>query len=102
MLISARENGDLGKGNNPMDETAITPRPGRWYFGDEWPGIRCGARTRAGTPCRKAALSGKTRCRNHGGLAGAPCGARNGNYKNGRWTKEAIAMRRGARGRIKA
>ena len=50
-----------------MDETEITPRPRRWLFGDEWPGTRCGARTRAGTPCRKAALSGKKRCRIHGG-----------------------------------
>jgi hypothetical protein len=33
---------------------------------------RCGAKTRAGTPCSKWALRGKTRCRNHGGLSTGP------------------------------
>lgn len=27
----------------------------------------CGAKTRSGTPCRKAPITGRTRCRNHGG-----------------------------------
>lgn len=38
---------------------------------------RCGARTRAGEPCRAPAVSGKARCRRHGGAAGA--GAKPGN-----------------------
>jgi hypothetical protein len=38
-------------------------------FGPDWPGKRCLAKTRRGTPCQKAALKGKTRCRLHGGLS---------------------------------
>ena len=36
-------------------------------FGVDWPGIRCHAKTRRGTPCLKPALKGKTRCQLHGG-----------------------------------
>jgi len=32
----------------------------------------CGARTRAGAPCRARCAEGKTRCRLHGGLATGP------------------------------
>jgi hypothetical protein len=57
---------------------------------------RCGAKTRSGTPCRSPAVSGKRRCRMHGGApgSGGPKGARNGNYKHGRYTVEAIASGR--------
>jgi hypothetical protein len=56
---------------------------------------RCGARTRAGTPCQRPALRGRTRCRLHGGLSpGAPRGSRNGNYRDGSWTKETLEERR--------
>ena len=41
-------------------------------FGPNWPGKRCLAKTRRGTPCQKAALKGKTRCRLHGGLSIGP------------------------------
>ena len=41
-------------------------------FGPNWPGQRCGATTRSGTPCKKAALKGRARCRNHGGCATGP------------------------------
>ena len=41
-------------------------------FGPNWPGKRCLAKTRQGTPCQKAALKGKTRCRLHGGLSTGP------------------------------
>jgi hypothetical protein len=57
--------------------------------------LRCGARTRAGTPCQCPALRGRKRCRLHGGLSpGAPRGIGNGNYKDGAWTTEAIEERR--------
>ena len=36
-------------------------------FGVDWPGIRCHAKTRKGTPCLKPALKGKNRCQLHGG-----------------------------------
>lgn len=56
---------------------------------------RCGARTRAGTPCERPAISGRTRCRLHGGMSpGAPRGPKNGNYRNGSWTLEALEERR--------
>ena len=52
---------------------------------------RCGAKTRAGSPCQRPALRGHSRCRLHGGLSpGAPRGSKNGNFKNGGWTAEAI------------
>ena len=57
---------------------------------------RCGARTRSGGPCKSAPVTGRRRCRMHGGAdgSGAPTGARNGNYKHGRYTEELQATRR--------
>ena len=56
---------------------------------------RCGAKTRAGTPCRKAALKGKTRCRLHGGRSpGPPRGERNPAYRTGEHTAEAVTERK--------
>ena len=57
---------------------------------------RCLARTRRGTPCQSPAVAGKTRCRMHGGAAGsgAPKGKRNGKYRHGGFTTEAIDERR--------
>ncbi|UQV19065.1 hypothetical protein MU852_04160 [Brevundimonas albigilva] len=55
---------------------------------------RCGARTRAGTPCQAPAIRGKRRCRMHGGRStGAPKGEANGNYQTGAWTQETIQAR---------
>jgi hypothetical protein len=56
---------------------------------------RCGARTRAGTPCMSPAVRGKCRCRMHGGAAGsgAPRGNRNA-VKHGFYTRAAITARR--------
>jgi glucans biosynthesis protein len=56
---------------------------------------RCGARNRAGEPCRCPAIRGRSRCRLHGGLSpGAPEGNANGNFKTGYWTAEAVEERR--------
>lgn len=56
---------------------------------------RCGAKTRRGTLCQCPAIRDRSRCRIHGGLStGAPRGDRNGNFKDGAWTKEAQAERR--------
>jgi hypothetical protein len=51
---------------------------------------RCGAKTRAGHPCRQAAVRDRSRCRMHGGAkgSGGPRGNRNGNYKRGHYTRE--------------
>ena len=57
--------------------------------------LRCGAKTRSGKPCIAPAVSGKRRCRMHGGApgSGAPPGNKNA-LKNGRYTREAIQQRR--------
>jgi hypothetical protein len=57
--------------------------------------LRCGAKTRSGKPCQSPAVSGKRRCRMHGGAAGsgAPRGNKNA-LKNGLYTREVIAERR--------
>ena len=58
---------------------------------------RCGARTRAGKPCRAPAVGGKRRCRLHGGAPG------NANaLKNGFYTKAAVAERRQLRALLRA
>jgi hypothetical protein len=52
-----------------------------------------------GGPCKSAPVTGRRRCRMHGGAdgSGAPTGARNGNFRHGRYTKEVAATRRGLR-----
>ena len=56
----------------------------------------CGAKTRAGGACQQPAMpNGK--CRLHGGKSpGAPRGERNGNYRHGLRTIEAMTERREA------
>ena len=64
---------------------------------------RCGAKTRGGRSCQCPALRGRKRCRLHGGLSpGAPRGSKNGNFKNGDWTAEAIEERRWLRSLVRA
>ncbi|MGA8696874.1 MAG: HGGxSTG domain-containing protein [Xanthobacteraceae bacterium] len=64
---------------------------------------RCGAKTRAGTPCQRPAIRGRRRCRLHGGLStGAPRGAKNGNFKNGDWTADAVAERQWLRSLVQS
>ena len=55
---------------------------------------RCGAKTRRGTSCRAPAVSGKRRCRMHGGAAGsgAPIGNQNA-IKHGAFTRQAFQRR---------
>ncbi len=65
---------------------------------------RCLARTRKGTPCQRAVSKGRKRCHCHGGAknSGAPVGERNGAFKTGEWTNEAVALRRQASAAMKA
>jgi hypothetical protein len=77
-----------------MNGTDFRSRSIPWRFGPEWPGRRCLAKTRRGTLCQKPALKGNARCQLHGGRGGAPTGPRNGNYKHGEFTNEAIAARK--------
>ena len=64
---------------------------------------RCGAKTRSGKPCMSPAVSGKKRCRMHGGAAGsgAPPGNKNA-LKIGLFTREAIEERRALRDLIRS
>jgi hypothetical protein len=64
---------------------------------------RCGAKTRAGHPCKQAAVTGRARCRMHGGAkgAGGPRGARNGNFKHGIYTHEAKTTRKAMRENVR-
>lgn len=55
---------------------------------------RCKAHSkRTGQPCHAPAVRGWTVCRMHGAGGGAPLGRRNGNYRHGRRTKEAMQAR---------
>ena len=41
-------------------------------FGASWPGQRCLAKTRQGTPCQNPVVTDRNRCRMHGGLSSGP------------------------------
>ena len=43
-----------------------------WRFGPDWPGQRCWAKTRKGTPCRRPAYKRNGRCSLHGGRPTGP------------------------------
>jgi len=79
---------------NPMHGTSMTPMLLPTRFGPDWPGERCGAKTRRGLPCPNPAVAGRSRCRMHGGKGGAPSGPANGRYRHGRFTQQAIATRK--------
>ncbi|TVV76054.1 hypothetical protein FOY91_05495 [Sphingomonas solaris] len=65
---------------------------------------RCLAKTRRGTECQSPAIKGRKRCRVHGGArgSGAPKGERNGAYRTGEWTGEAVELRHSVGVLIKA
>ena len=83
--------------NNPMQRASQEPLPLRQAR-------RCGARTRNGSPCQSPAVREKRRCRMHGGAkgSGAPPGKRNGNYKHGQYTREALQERKTVTALLKA
>ena len=75
-------------------------RPTR--FGPSWPGKRCLAKTRKGTPCQRPAFKHNGRCSLHGGLS---TGAKtdnglkkisNANLKHGKYTKDKLKAQRHA------
>ena len=41
-------------------------------FGPDWPGVRCGARTKAGGSCQRPAVKRTGRCSRHGGKSTGP------------------------------
>ncbi len=48
------------------------PPPPSLPFPEEFLGMECGARTRAGTPCKRRDLYRNGRCKLHGGLSTGP------------------------------
>lgn len=74
-----------------------TPRPSAHArnTGPMRASLRCGARTRKGTPCKAPAVAGRKRCRMHGGAkgSGAPKGNQNA-LKHGAYTAETKAFNR--------
>ena len=61
--------------------------PGAIGNAQKAPKMTCGAQTRAGNPCKKPPIQGRTRCRLHGGLS--PKGADHWNFQHGRCTLES-------------
>ena len=65
-------------------------------FGPNWPGERCGAKTRRGTECQRPAYKHNGRCGLHGGKstgANTPEGLQRiseVNLKHGKYTKDKI------------
>ena len=84
--------------NDPMRQADISRR-----LANMARARRCGAKTRAGHPCRQAAVTGRGRCRMHGGAkgSGGPRGKRNGNFRRGLFTREAKAIRAEMRATIR-
>lgn len=71
-------------------------------FGHDWPGERCGAKTRRGTKCQRPAYKQNGRCGLHGGKS---TGARTPeglqrisevNLKHGRFSKDKLETQRRA------
>ncbi|MGC6473948.1 MAG: HGGxSTG domain-containing protein, partial [Candidatus Puniceispirillaceae bacterium] len=71
-----------------------------WRFGSDWPGQRCGAKTRRGMGCKRPANNKNGRCRLHGG---ASTGAKTSegrerisqaNLRHGKYTKEKLEKQR--------
>ena len=71
-----------------------------WRFGADWPGQRCGAKTRKGTACQRPANKMNGRCRLHGGASTGPktyagrAMIAKANTKHGKYTKDKILKRK--------
>ena len=71
-----------------------------WRFGADWPGQRCGAKTRTGTACQRPANKRNGRCRVHGGASTGPrteegrARISEANLRHGRYTKDKLEKRR--------
>ena len=71
-----------------------------WRFGSDWPGQRCGAKTRKGTACQRPANERNGRCRVHGGVSTGPrteegrARISEANLRHGKYTKEKLEKRR--------
>ena len=69
-------------------------------FGADWPGQRCGAKTRRGTPCQRPANKRNGHCRLHGGASTGPRTEQGrakiaaANLRHGEFTQAKIAKRK--------
>jgi len=77
-----------------------------WRFGPDWPGQRCGAKTRKGTECLRPANKKNGRCRLHGGASTGPktlegrkrisqATLRHGNYTKDKLEKQRMNAAKG-------
>ena len=57
---------------NQNNFAALTEAGHATRFGPNWPGKRCLARTRRGSPCQNPAIRGRSRCKLHGGKSTGP------------------------------
>ena len=57
---------------NQTNFAALTKAGHATRFGPDWPGQRCLAKTRQGTPCQNPAIRGRGRCKLHGGRSAGP------------------------------
>ena len=57
---------------NQTNHTALIEASHATRFGPNWPGKRCLAKTRRGTPCQNPAIRGRNRCKLHGGRSTGP------------------------------
>ena len=57
---------------NQTYNTALTEAGHATRFGPDWPGRRCGAKTRAGGACQNPTIKDRSRCKLHGGLSTGP------------------------------
>ena len=85
-----------------MITKSIAERGKATRFGPNWPGERCGAKTRRGTECQRPAYKQNGRCGLHGGKstgARTPEGLQRiseANLKHGRYTKDKLERKRQA------
>ena len=60
----------IGDNNKITKSNLLKGMP--WRFGPNWPGQRCEAKTKKGTPCQRPAKLPVGRCRLHGGASTGP------------------------------
>jgi len=72
-----------------MSETMHYPMQDKIRLGKSH--MVCGAKTRAGTTCKNIPVTGKNRCRMHGGSS--PTGKNHWNFKHGYWSNEEKQQR---------
>ena len=69
-------------------------------LGDNWTGKRCGAKTRHGLRCKNPAVTGRERCRMHGGKSTGPRTQEGkakiaaAHWKHGRRSKQHVEARK--------